>query len=157
MRRPASRWGLPPAASCNSLANLRIEGMKASLARSRCADVVTPVVESVHEAIPVAPVAGLAELDELLMEHARQSTSLAVTAGCVKATWLDFAEHAPAQHVPAALAMVAQIGRIRGELVDETLRVAEILHGLGKQATTFNVGQAAVLVAPPPRRRGQAK
>lgn len=107
--------------------------------------------------VPMQAPAGLTELDQLLMVHARQSTSLAATAGEIKANWLAFAMQAEAAHVPEALRLVTQLGRIRGELVDETIRIAEILHGSGRSKTTFNVGEAAVLVVPSVRRRGQAE
>jgi uncharacterized protein YaaQ len=131
--------------------------MKAALVRQQRQDIANPVADCAQEATPVPPLGTLAELDQLLMEHARQATTLAIAAGGIKAAWLDFVDQAPAQQIPIALSIVTQVGRIRSEMVDETIRIAEILHGINRTANTFNVAQTAVLVTPTNRRRNQAE
>jgi uncharacterized protein YaaQ len=130
--------------------------MEANLVRQQGQELTNPTGDSAPAATVQVP-ANLSELDQLLMEHARQSTSLALSAGEIKANWLAFTEQAPVHHVLGALKIVAQVGRIRGELVDETIRIAEILHGVERARTSFNVGEAAVLVVPSVRRRSQAE
>jgi len=67
------------------------------------------------------------ELDNILMRHARWATSLASVASDVETQWWLSVKNVEAAHLPAALGIINKIDRMRAGMVDEALRVAEIV------------------------------
>lgn len=96
------------------------------------------------------------EIEALLLHHARDASKLAREVASFEAMWIEFASTADAQLVPSTLALVSRIDRLRAGLVDETLRVAEIVHDLPRSRMNLTIRDSAVVVAPSPRRCGQA-
>ena len=124
-----------------------------------------------HQALPAAPEPetpiadqqswGLTfqamELDNLLMRHARWATSLASVASDVETQWWLSARDVEAAHLPAALGIINKIDRMRAGMVDEALRVAEIVRGVPRSRMNVTVKDSNVVVAPTDRRIGQAR
>lgn len=96
------------------------------------------------------------EIEALLLHHARDASKLAREVASFEATWIEFASTADAQLVPSTLTLVSKIDRLRAGLVDETLRVAEIVHDLPRSRMNLTIRDSAVVVAPSRRRCGQA-
>ena len=96
------------------------------------------------------------EIEVLLLHHARDASKLAREVANFEATWIEFASTADAQLMPGTLALVSKIDRLRAGFVDETLRVAEIVHDLPRSRMNLTIRDSAVVVAPSPRRCGQA-
>jgi hypothetical protein len=97
------------------------------------------------------------EIEELLLHHARDASKLARDVAHFEATWVEFVSTADAELVPGTLAMVAKIDRLRAGLVNETMRVAEIVHDLPRTRMNLTIRDSAVLVAPSRRENGQTE
>jgi hypothetical protein len=114
--------------------------MKATLVRTQRSD--AQVVERTSMATPIPPLGTLTELNDLLMQHARQASLVAIAAGGIKAEWLSFADQAPAQLGPTAREIISQIGRIRSNLIAEVDQVGAILRNINAAAGTLRDLQA---------------
>jgi len=97
------------------------------------------------------------ELDNILMRHARWATSLASVASDVEAEWWQLAKNAEAGQLPTVLGIIGKIDRIRAGMVDEALRVAEIVRGVPRSRMNVTVKDSNVVVAPASRRGSQAR
>jgi hypothetical protein len=96
------------------------------------------------------------ELDNLLMRHARWATSLASVASDVETQWWLSARNVEAAHLPAALGIINKIDRMRAGMVDEALRVAEIIRAVPKSRMNVTVRDSNVLLTPTDRRQEKA-
>jgi hypothetical protein len=96
------------------------------------------------------------ELEKLLLHHAKDASNLARKVARFESVWVEFLTTADAPLVPSTLGLVTKIDRLRSGLVDETLRVAEIVHDLPKSRMNLTIRDSAVVVAPSSRRCGQA-
>jgi hypothetical protein len=97
------------------------------------------------------------ELEELLMQHARDAAGLGRVVARFEREWLDFLASADPSMVPTALGLAAKIDKLRAGLADETMRVAEIVHDLPRSKMSFTIRDSAVLVAPNRRERDKAE
>lgn len=97
------------------------------------------------------------ELDNILMRHARWATSLASVASDVETQWWLSVRSVEAAHLPAALGIINKIDRMRAGMVDEALRVAEIVRGVPRSRMHVTVKDSNVVVAPASRRASQAR
>jgi hypothetical protein len=114
--------------------------MKATLVRTQWSE--AQAVERTPTATPIPPLGTLAELDDLLTQHARHASLVAIAAGGTMAEWLSFADQAPAQLGPTARAIISLIGRIRSNLIAETDQIAAILRNIDAAASTLQELQA---------------
>ena len=83
------------------------------------------IAEPTTERGPASPIqapASLTELDQLLMVHVRQSTSLALTAGKIKANWLTFAEQVKSVVVTAMIEGMQEFVKSVPIIVEANLR-----------------------------------
>jgi hypothetical protein len=97
------------------------------------------------------------ELEELLMQHARDAAGLGRVVARFEREWLDFLASADPSMVPTALGLAAKIDKLRAGLADETMRVAEIVHDLPRSRMSFTIRDSAVLVAPNRREGDKAE
>jgi hypothetical protein len=96
------------------------------------------------------------ELDNILMRHARWATSLASVASDVETQWWLSVKNVEAAHLPAALGIINKIDRMRAGMVDEALRVAEIVRGVPRSRMNVTVRDSNVLLTPTDRRQEKA-
>jgi len=116
--------------------------MKATPIRTQVSD--SQVVERTPVAPPVPPLGTLNELNDLIVQQVRQAALLAIAAGGIKATWLDFADKASPEHLPAARKMVSKIHCLRSQLTDNNAQMEQVLRDLWATANTFQIAQGVV-------------
>jgi hypothetical protein len=90
----------------------------------------------------------MTELEALLLRHARASSSLADLASNLEGQWLEFANAAEASHLPIALRIISKADRLRRGMIDECLRIAELVSELDRPRVSITVRESAVLLAP---------
>ena len=102
------------------------------------------VVEQTPVAPPIPPLGTLNELDAMILQQVRQASLLAIAAGGIKATWLDFTDTASAKHAPVARKMVSQIHYLRSLLADSNAQMEQVLRDLWATANIFHIAQGTV-------------